>query len=136
MARLPVPNRFFARAQQRARRLLQHPDELLDLAKQAEGKARHLESGALAELKALLRLIRAYARGDYRNVPWQSMVIVVGAVVYLVSPLDFLPDFIPVSGFLDDATVLGLALRKVQKEIDAFRAWEEEAGAASEPETG
>ncbi len=128
---------FFAKAQQRARRLLNQPQDLIRLAQKAEDKARSLESGPLSgllgELKALLRLIRAYATGDYRKVSLRSMVVVVGAVLYVVSPIDFVPDFIPVSGLLDDASVLGFALRRVHGEVEEFLEWERETGRAPEP---
>ncbi len=131
-------SRFFAKAQQRARRLLNQPEDLIRLAQQAEDKARNLESGPLAgllvELKALLRLIRAYAKGEYRKVSWQSMVVVVGAVLYVVSPIDVIPDFILGSGLLDDAGVLAFVLRKVHGEIEEFLEWEREMGRG--PETG
>ena len=77
----------------------------------------------LDELKALLRLIRAYAKGEHRDVSKESMVIIVGAILYVVSPIDLIPDVLPI-GLLDDAAVLGFALNMVREEVEAFRAWE------------
>jgi uncharacterized membrane protein YkvA (DUF1232 family) len=39
--------------------------------------------------------------------------IVIGSLVYLVSPLDIAPDFIPVLGQLDDITILGLLIAEL-----------------------
>jgi uncharacterized membrane protein YkvA (DUF1232 family) len=123
--------------QRRARRLLQDPDALSRLARKAEDKAAGLTSGPLAgvldELKALARLMRAYARGDYRKVSWESMVVVVGAVLYVVSPIDLIPDMLGGAGLLDDASVLAFAYRKVHKEVEAFLEWERASGAGPEP---
>jgi uncharacterized membrane protein YkvA (DUF1232 family) len=125
-------SKFFAQAQRRARRILNDPEQLFQLAKKAEGKAGALSSGPMSgvldDLKALLRLIRAYAKGDYRKVSWESMVVVVGAVLYVVSPIDVIPDFLLGSGFLDDVGVLTFAYRRVHKEVEEFLEWEQTSG--------
>src|SRR5205807_1931573 len=61
-------------------------------------------------LQAMLRLIRAYFRGEYRNVSQEALVFIVAAVSYLVDPFDLIPDEIPFLGFLDDATVIAFAV--------------------------
>ena len=131
----PNLSRLLAMLQRRARRLLQDPERLVQLARRAEDKA--TGSGPLAgvgdELKALLRLIRAYARGDYRKVSWQTMAVVVGVVLYIVSPIDVIPDFLLGGGLLDDAGVLALAYSKVHKEIEEFLAWERANAEAPAP---
>jgi len=42
--------------------------------------------------------------------PWYAKVIALAVVAYAVSPIDLIPDFIPVLGYLDDALVLPLGL--------------------------
>ena len=127
-------SKYWDRAQRRARRLLRRKDELLDVAKQADKLAARMRSGPMArlieQLKAMLRLVRAYASGEYKNVSWESMVLVVAAIAYIVSPIDLIPDFIPVVGYLDDAAVLSFVLRIVRDELDEFIAWEKETGRA------
>ncbi len=51
------------------------------------------------------------ARDRRVSLPRRLQLIVLGA--YLVSPIDLLPDFIPVIGHLDDAAVAAVALRGV-----------------------
>jgi uncharacterized membrane protein YkvA (DUF1232 family) len=119
---------FFAKAQQHARRILKDPDALMRLAQKAERKAARLSSGMLSQLKTSVRLMRAYAKGDYKQVSWESMVVLVGAVLYVASPIDLIPDAIPVAGILDDATVLSFALRMVNEEVQEFLAWEKATG--------
>ena len=72
----------------------------------------------------MLRLIRAYYRGDYRAVPETALVVIIAAIIYVVSPLDVIPDAIPAIGFLDDATVLTLALQRTKRDLDDFMIWE------------
>jgi uncharacterized membrane protein YkvA (DUF1232 family) len=48
-------------------------------------------------------------------------------LAYVASPLDVVPDFVPL-GFLDDLLVLGLVLKAVKSEVDAFSRWEQAKG--------
>jgi uncharacterized membrane protein YkvA (DUF1232 family) len=85
------------------------------------------EIGALRDdLPVLVRLVRAYARGSYRRLPWRSLVTLVSALIYVVVPTDLIPDLIPVIGFVDDAAVVALAVRALRGDLDAFRRWERE----------
>ena len=44
---------------------------------------------------------------------WKRVIIAVLAMLYVISPLDLIPDFIPVIGWLDDLGVLVWAARQV-----------------------
>ena len=77
-----------------------------------------------AYLMAMIRILRAYYRREYRDVPQQSLLTIIGAVIYFVSPTDFIPDWIPVAGYLDDTFVVALALKSVKDDLDTFMQWE------------
>ncbi|GAB3316341.1 YkvA family protein [Haliea atlantica] len=120
---------FFRRARQRAERYLQEPEKLRGLVERASRKASERVSALdpLRErLAACFRLIKAYGQGRYRTIPWNSVLILVAAVVYFVMPIDAVPDFILGLGLLDDAALLGWALKTFQSDIDVFLAWERE----------
>ncbi len=51
-------------------------------------------------------------------VPKSSKMIILGALGYLIFPVDLIPDFIPVVGLADDATVIAAAVYKVFQHID------------------
>jgi uncharacterized membrane protein YkvA (DUF1232 family) len=74
--------------------------------------------------QAMLRLIRAYSQGNYRDVPESTLVVIIAAIIYVVSPLDVIPDALPALGYLDDATVLALAARRARQTLDDFMLWE------------
>lgn len=65
----------------------------------------------------------AYARWNYREIPPDALTVVIAGLVYVVSPLDLIPDFLP-GGFADDAAVIVWVVKTVRDELDAFRAWE------------
>ena len=75
-------------------------------------------------LQAMLRLIRAYFHGEYRNVSQEAFVFIIAAVSYLVDPFDLIPDEIPFLGFLDDATVIAFAVARTRESLDDFMTWE------------
>ena len=77
-----------------------------------------------ADLLAMIRMIRAYASGEYRDAPWETMALIIVAVVYFVSPIDLVPDPIPVAGLIDDAAVVGFVVASVKADIDEFIEWE------------
>ena len=70
-------------------------------------------------------LLQDYWSGKYKNVPWKLLASIGFAVTYLVSPLDVIPDFLPLLGFTDDAAVFALLLSAFQAELDVYRDWKE-----------
>lgn len=78
------------------------------------------------QLTACFRLIRAYAKGSYREVPWHSLMMIVASVIYFVMPIDLVPDFIVGFGLLDDAALLGWTMKTFSADIDGFLEWESE----------
>lgn len=121
--------RWFRRERKKATRLVDDPVAVVRTAERATAKAEHAR-GAFAriwdDLRTSIRLVRTWARRDYRAVSRSRIILVVAALLYLVSPIDAIVDAIPVLGLVDDAAVLAWALRQVRKELDVFRAWEAE----------
>ena len=68
-------------------------------------------------------LLQDYWAGEYKSVPWKLIASIGFAVTYLVSPLDIIPDFIPLLGFVDDAAVFSLVVSSFQSELDDYREW-------------
>jgi uncharacterized membrane protein YkvA (DUF1232 family) len=63
----------------------------------------------------VLRLLRRLV-GD-RAVPLDVRLVLVGLVLWIINPIDLIPEFIPVVGPLDDAIVAVLALRYARRRI-------------------
>jgi len=70
------------------------------------------------------RMVKAYAFGRYREVPWKTMLLVVATILYFVNPLDLVPDWIPGLGLTDDAGILMSVYASLNNEIDKFLTWE------------
>ena len=78
------------------------------------------------DLVTLFRLIGAYRTKKYREVPLKTILMAIGAVIYLVNPFDIVPDFIPGFGYVDDVTVIAAVMKTIRGDVDEFRAWEDE----------
>ncbi len=126
---------WLSRARREAANLLRDPARLRGLL--AKAASRGLVGEAADTLRTFIRLVQAWVAGRYREVGNDSILLVVAALVYVVWPLDLIPDVIPVLGLADDAGLLFIVARKLQDELNRFRIWEgEQTGDAetSDPE--
>jgi uncharacterized membrane protein YkvA (DUF1232 family) len=99
-------------------------EHLLDEAARKARREKGLVGEFADDLGALLRLLRAWVRGQYRVVPWKTIVLALVAVIYFVDPFDLVPDFVPLVGYVDDAGVIGFVLRSIGKDLKVFQEWE------------
>jgi uncharacterized membrane protein YkvA (DUF1232 family) len=72
------------------------------------------------ETQLVLELIDDFVDGTYRQIPWHSMAVLAGAVLYSISPADVVPDTLPVVGVLDDLAVIAVAVRLVRRDLRAY----------------
>ena len=80
-------------------------------------------------LQIFLRLLRAQLAGKF-CAPADSILMIVAAVIYFVSPFDLIPDSIPVLGLTDDTSVLICVAKSNLTLISNFRKWEIVSGKA------
>src|SRR5438105_12249143 len=121
----------FARAVKSAKTYAGNPQRLQSLFQEAAKQAASMPKEPFAEtwpyFQAMLRLIRAYSEGKYRDVPERTLVVIIAAIIYVLNPLDVIQYAMPALGFLDDATVIALAVRRSRPALDDFMAWENSA---------
>ena len=76
-----------------------------------------------SELKLLFSLVKEFYLGTYKDVPWWSVAAIVTSLLYVLNPIDFIPDFIPGLGYIDDAMIVGVCLNMVSKDIEKYKKW-------------
>jgi uncharacterized membrane protein YkvA (DUF1232 family) len=74
-------------------------------------------------LKLLQALCLAWWRGEYRAIDSRALLTVVAALLYFVTPLDAIPDWLFGVGLVDDLAVLAWVMRTWQAELAAFEQW-------------
>lgn len=115
----------------RATRLLGKPFKIVTILNETADKLASKESkdNKFKQLfdvaLTLVRLVRAYVSGEYREISTSTVISGLAVLLYVLSPIDLIPDFIPVIGFLDDLSLISWFLGKFQGEITKFRDWEQ-----------
>jgi uncharacterized membrane protein YkvA (DUF1232 family) len=111
----------------RAEAVVRNPKELLKVLTAAERRLDTVEVGPLTpikkDLQTLLRMLHAAGEGRYTQLSKKNLALAGLGVLYMASPLDLIPDFLP-GGFADDAAVIGFIVRKLRTELAAFEDWE------------
>ena len=118
----------FARALSEAKLRVVGSGGLRSLFEQAAKKAASLPKQPFKEnwayLQTMLRLVRAYERGEYQQLSNDDLMWIVAGLNYLVDPFDLIPDETPFLGFVDDATVIEFVAAKTRQSLDDFMTWE------------
>lgn len=83
-----------------------------------------LQTNFWSQIKAFIRMLKAYINKEYTVVPWASIVLAGGAVLYFLTPIDLILDWLPLAGFIDDAAVLVFVMRQIRLDLEKFQAWE------------
>ena len=122
-----IRSALFARAAERATALVGSVPRvgrvLAAAAAALQTRGRSL-GGVRRDAQALARMAREVVAGRYRTLPKGSLVAIVAAMLYFLDPLDAIPDFIPLIGFLDDTAVLLWVVNRLRHDLDAFLGWE------------
>ncbi len=79
-----------------------------------------------AEFAQAVKSAKSYVGNPQRlqSLFQEASKVAASTIIYVVNPLDLIPDALPALGFLDDATVLALAVRRSRQTLDDFMAWE------------
>ena len=123
-------NETLERGFREAESTLDDSEKLSLLLKKLKQKMKSLPmvGSVLANVPTMFKLLNSYLKGDYTDIPRKELVIIVSAVSYLVSPIDLVPDFIPVVGLMDDMAIISICIKATQCELEKYLVWREQNG--------
>ncbi|GAA4452583.1 YkvA family protein [Nibrella saemangeumensis] len=120
---------FFRRSNVKAARYARNSRSLFGLVQQVLTKSKGLTGSNIQDVRnhiaLMARMVKAYASGEYKNIPWKSLIRMIAVLIYFVSPLDFIPDFLPIIGVTDDIALVFWLVSAMGTDIEKFRQWEE-----------
>lgn len=80
--------------------------------------------GIIKDLQSMLELIVDFKEGVYRKIPLRIMIIMTAAILYVISPIDLIPDPLPIIGYVDDLAIISLAMKLgVKSELHKYNKW-------------
>lgn len=75
----------------------------------------------MKDVKLYFKMLSDVFSRRYTRVPKGTVAAIVGTLLYVLSPVDVIPDVIPVVGYLDDAAVLALCLKFAKHDVDEYK---------------
>lgn len=108
-----------------ARDILKNQDKFDVFMMRLEDKLRTIPvaGGVLGDVSVLVSLVKSYVNKEYEDIPLGSIIAVISALAYLLSPIDLIPDFIPGLGLLDDAAVVAACWQLIKSDVDEYLQW-------------
>ncbi len=91
-----------------------------------EGKSEFLKAYSLEwmqdfgkQVELLSMILEDWWKGIY-DLPWKTVATITAALYYFISPFDLLPDFEPLTGYLDDAYIVRCCIKKIEPDIKKY----------------
>ena len=78
----------------------------------------------LEHVQLFLRMIKKSLAGEYNAFSNKTLFSLVFGLLYFVTPMDVVPDFIPMLGFSDDLSIVYFIIKNFKSDIEAFKVWE------------
>lgn len=119
----------FERANKKAKELLENEDKMERFLQRLEKKLKTIPvaGNSLSYVPTLISLVRNYVKKEYGEIPIGSIIAIVAALVYVLSPVDIIPDILP-GGWVDDALVITACLTLVRTDVEDYKKWRKEKG--------
>lgn len=121
---------FFKKAGKKARSYVGNFDQLGTLIGQVIDKTSQVSDGKglygnfMQQVATLVRMLKAYRQGTYNELPLRSILLIIATLLYFISPLDLIPDILPIIGISDDITLVLWTMSSLKSDIDKFKEWE------------
>lgn len=114
-------------ATEAAKQVLNDPQKLNETLEKLSKKIKNSKTyeTVIDDLELFISLIKSYIKKEYTEIPLRSILAIIGTVLYIVNPFDFIPDVLPIIGEIDDIAVIYACLKIVDKDLKKYQAWRE-----------
>ena len=102
-------------------------DNLLNMAKEKK-KSLPKFIKSLKYIPDMVRLVNSYSKNEYTDISKGKLAIIISALIYLISPIDLIPDILPIIGWIDDAMIVSVCIKHTGPEIEKYLQWRENNG--------
>lgn len=120
------------KSKKEAEDLIKDPQKTESILKQALQKLGDTKSGPIRELfdniSLMISMVSDWIKGKYKEVPVGSIIAILAALLYFISPIDLIPDFIVGVGYIDDAFVVAIVIRQIYADLQEYKKWKENNG--------
>ena len=120
-------NKFFIRSFENAKRIFSNKEKVLETLDNAFKKSIDLEnengeiSSLTEKVKLFILMIQSYVKGEYREIPFKSILLIFTGLIYFINPFDLIGDFIPGIGYIDDIGLILWILKSVEEDVVRFK---------------
>ena len=113
------------RSSQKAKELLKDGQATKDRVGQVQAVLPKFDKlkDVMDDVKTMINLVKDFIDKEYTDIPFATIIAVLGGLLYLANPLDVVPDFLPGLGQVDDAAVILLCIRLCQVDLDNYKKW-------------
>lgn len=106
---------------EKAKRYAFNPKKMRELLLQL---GKYVSKNGLSSVKETLVLMKDYlfdvTTGRYKDYDGKKLLIIIAAAIYVVTPIDIMPDFIP-PGLIDDLSIVAWAMKEVASELEKYK---------------
>lgn len=116
----------------KAKKTAQSNDRVRTLLEQVKGKLSSVTTSMegkqsfASDIQLIIKMLKTHVSGEYNSFSVRSIALLVFALVYFITPIDLIPDFIPALGFTDDISIVLFVLKSIKDDIEDFKFWDSE----------
>ncbi len=110
----------------KAKKMIENPHVMENVLSKIDNKMKRtvkLLNEVIDEIKLLFSLVEDVFSKKYTDIPFGSVIAVLGALLYFLTPIDLLPDFLPIIGFTDDIAVILFVIKQIKHDLDKYQDW-------------
>ena len=109
----------------KAEKILDNEDKMERFLNRLENKLKKVPvaGDALSMIPVMISMLRSYFKKEYKDIPLGTLIALISGLLYWLTPADAIPDFLPVIGYIDDATVIGVCLKLINDDLKDYKKW-------------